>query len=222
MSTPQKKFTGYDGYITVAERIEAFYSNHPEGRINTFIIEHDVERGFILMRAEVYRKSDDAQPSSTGHAYEIRNEGHVNKTSYIENCETGAVGRAIALLGFEVKRGIASKEEMQKQDRMPANVKQMPYSNTAKPAEVRAISAQEAGKRLVDINAVTKTKEGYVIVAGTGSHLVQKIEGKVGCNCEAFVDSIDPDYQCEHIFAAFEYATRQKELDQKAAAESVR
>ncbi|MEW6125618.1 MAG: hypothetical protein AB1757_01030 [Acidobacteriota bacterium] len=105
-------------YVTVAERIEKFYREHPQGRIITHILEHDAERGFILMRAEVFRNADDAQPAATGHAYEYRDAGFVQKTSYIEVCETSSVGRALALCGFEVKRGIASREEMEKQTRM--------------------------------------------------------------------------------------------------------
>lgn len=105
-------------YVTVAERIEKFYERFPDGRIVTHIVEHDLERGFILMRAEIYRTPDDAQPAATGHAFEYRDGGYVQKTSYIEVGETSAVGRALALCGFEVKRGIASREEMEKQSRM--------------------------------------------------------------------------------------------------------
>ncbi|HXG92346.1 MAG TPA: hypothetical protein VNN73_08255 [Blastocatellia bacterium] len=105
-------------YITVAERIEKFYERYPEGRIITHIVEHDAERGFILMRAEVYRNADDALPAATGHAYELKTEGYVQRTSYIEVGETSAVGRALAMAGFEVKRGIASREEMEKTARM--------------------------------------------------------------------------------------------------------
>jgi hypothetical protein len=101
-------------YITVAERIEKFYERYPEGRIITHIIEHDAERGFILLRAEVYRNADDALPASTGHAYELKSEGYIQRTSYIEVGETSAVGRALAMAGFEVRRGIASREEMEK------------------------------------------------------------------------------------------------------------
>jgi hypothetical protein len=110
-------------YVTVAERIEKFYERYPEGRIVTTIIEHDAERGFILMRAEVYRNPDDALPSASGHAYEYRDAGYVQKTSYIEVGETSAVGRALALCGFEVKRGIASREEMEKPTRMAQSVR---------------------------------------------------------------------------------------------------
>lgn len=98
-------------YITVAERIDKFYQQYPEGRITTHIIEHDAERGFILMRAEVYRHPDDAMPAATGHAFEYRDAGHVQRTSYIETGETSAVGRALALCGFEAKRGLKGREQ---------------------------------------------------------------------------------------------------------------
>ena len=101
-----------DEYITVSERIEKFYAKFPQGRIITTIIEHSAETGFILIRAEVYREPDDALPSATGHAYELRSAGHVQAGSYVEVCETSSVGRALALLGFEVRRGVASREEV--------------------------------------------------------------------------------------------------------------
>ncbi len=115
---PQTRSNMLDDYQTVAERIDLFYDRYPDGRIITGIVEHDAERGFILIRAEVYRQLDDALPAATGHAFEMRSEGYVNKTSYIENCESSAVGRALAMLNFKTKRGIASREEMQKVERL--------------------------------------------------------------------------------------------------------
>lgn len=114
---PPQRNTPIQDYITVAERIEKFYERYPEGRIITNIIEHDPERGFILMRADVYRNAEDTLPTSTGHAYELKSEGYVQRTSYIEVCETSSVGRALALAGFEVRRGIASREEIMKSAR---------------------------------------------------------------------------------------------------------
>ncbi|MET0623091.1 MAG: hypothetical protein ABW250_08950 [Pyrinomonadaceae bacterium] len=101
-----------DEYITVSERIEKFYTKFPQGRILTTIVEHNAETGFILIRAEVYRDPEDALPAATGHAYEMRSAGHVQAGSYVEVCETSSVGRALALLGFEVRRGVASREEV--------------------------------------------------------------------------------------------------------------
>jgi hypothetical protein len=118
MSRPAGSRDRFEDYVPVAERLEKFYERFPDGRITTSIVEHNLESGFVLMRAEVYRSPDDASPAATGHAFEVRGESYVNKTSYIENAETSSVGRALAMLGFEVKRGIASREELQKTTRM--------------------------------------------------------------------------------------------------------
>ena len=118
MSRPTSSRDRFEDYVPVAERLERFYERYPDGRITTAIVQHDLDTGFVLMRAEVYRTPDDAQPAATGHAFEVRGESYVNKTSYIENAETSSVGRALAMLGFEVKRGIASREELQKTARM--------------------------------------------------------------------------------------------------------
>src|SRR5918999_3284396 len=101
-----------DEYVTVHERIERFYAKYPQGRITTTILEHNAETGFVLIKAEVFREADDALPAATGHAYELRSAGHVQQGSYVEVCETSSVGRALALLGFEVRRGVASREEV--------------------------------------------------------------------------------------------------------------
>ncbi|HEX7177007.1 MAG TPA: hypothetical protein VF240_17245 [Pyrinomonadaceae bacterium] len=149
-----------DNYVTVAERVAAFYQTYPQGRINTQIIQHDTETGFILMRAEIYRSTDDASPSATGHAFEVRSESYVNKTSYIENAETSSVGRALALLGFEVRRGIASREEMDKTARMQpperAPVERAPAekpSPSADKAATRAAAPKAEEEPPADINA---------------------------------------------------------------------
>jgi hypothetical protein len=124
-------------YITVHERIEKFYARFPQGRIITAIIEHDSETGFILMRAEVYRDPEDALPAATGHAYELQSAGHVQQGSYVEVCETSSVGRALALLGFEVRRGIASREEMERDARKQAAAATARQSEKAAPTQER-------------------------------------------------------------------------------------
>jgi len=123
-----------DNYVTVAERIAAFYHAFPLGRICTSIIEHDRESGFVLVRAEVYRSPDDASPAATGHAYEYKDTGYVQRTNYIEVAETSAVGRGLAFLNFETKRGIAPREEA---ERPPAHAKGEDTADS-RPAEARA------------------------------------------------------------------------------------
>ena len=98
-------------YITVNERIIKFYELYPEGRIITHIVSW--ADGIIIMKAEAYRDILDSQPSSTGHAYEKEGSSYINKTSALENCETSVVGRCLANLGLEIKRGVASREEVE-------------------------------------------------------------------------------------------------------------
>lgn len=105
-------------YIPVHARIAEFYEKYPDGRIVTEIVRLNEDSGFVCIKASAYRNRDDAEPSSTGHAFEIRGQGYVNTTSFIENGETSAVGRALANLGFKIDNGIASREEMQKVERM--------------------------------------------------------------------------------------------------------
>ena len=139
-----------DEYVTVHERIERFYAKFSQGRIITTVLEHDRESGFILIRAEVFREADDALPAATGHAYELRSAGHVQQGSYVEVCETSSVGRALALLGFEVKRGVASREEIERgvrkgQASAPARQSARPAPTEEKaaiPAEKPAIPAE--------------------------------------------------------------------------------
>jgi hypothetical protein len=133
MSRPGPTRDRFEDYVPVAERLERFYERYPDGRITTSIVQHDLETGFVLMRAEVFRSPDDAQPAATGHAFEVRGESYVNKTSYVENAETSSVGRALAMLGFEVKRGIASREELQKTARMQPESQPARAAATARP-----------------------------------------------------------------------------------------
>lgn len=96
-------------YVEVNTRIMKFYEKYPEGRILTEIVKWENE--VIVMKATTYRDNSDI-PASTGYAYEKEGSSFINKTSALENCETSAVGRALAILGFEIKKSVASKEEV--------------------------------------------------------------------------------------------------------------
>ena len=108
-----------DGYVPVNERIEAFYKAHPEGSVQCDI--HTLTDALVVMRATVYRSPDDPRPSIAHSMLGIPGRTNFTRGSEIENAETSAVGRAIAMLGFEVKRGMASREEVwNKHDSEPA------------------------------------------------------------------------------------------------------
>lgn len=108
-----------DDYVPVAERLVAFYDKYPEGSVQSDIIELSDKR--VVMRATVYRNAQDERPSIAHSALAIPGKTGFTRDSEIENAETSAVGRAIAMMGFEVKRGVASREEVQnKRDDGPA------------------------------------------------------------------------------------------------------
>lgn len=96
-------------YAEVNQRIKAFRMVHPEGKIETLMIKN--EGGICIFRACVY--SERHTLLGTGTAYEKEGSTFINKTSYIENCETSAVGRALGMAGFGIDTSIASAEEVQ-------------------------------------------------------------------------------------------------------------
>lgn len=99
-------------YETVEERLEKFWADNASGRIATSVHHYDAE--YVVFRAEVYRDIADSCPTATGYAEEKRGAGTVNKTNHVENCETSAIGRALANMGYATKGKRPSREEMQK------------------------------------------------------------------------------------------------------------
>ena len=98
-------------YIEVNERIKAFWQLCPEGRIETNI--YSIENGVCIIKAYVYENKEDERPRATGIAYEKEGSTFINKTSYIENCETSAVGRALGNAGIGIDTSVASADEVQ-------------------------------------------------------------------------------------------------------------
>ena len=99
-------------YATVAERIELFYRSHPNGRIQTELINRDAES--VTFKALVFRGEGDAVPAATGWATEREGDGDINTVACLENTETSAIGRALANLGYTASKQRPSVEEMQK------------------------------------------------------------------------------------------------------------
>ena len=98
-------------YVPVNERLRGFWNLYPNGRILTTLVSN--ENGVCVMRAEVYINKEDTIPTTTGTAYEKESSSFINKTSYIENCETSCIGRALGILGIGIEKSIASAEEVE-------------------------------------------------------------------------------------------------------------
>ena len=113
-------------YAIVNERVKAFRKVYPNGSITTEVV--SMTDGMIVMRATAC--DGEGKVLATGTAYEMEASSYINKTSYIENCETSAVGRALGFCGFGIDTAICSAEEVD-----------------------TAIKKQEAGKRAKQADA---------------------------------------------------------------------
>ncbi len=108
-------------YELVETRIGKFYSLYEDGRIVTenMTTKEERERGLWIIKARIYLTQDDHRmglPKATGYAFEVDGGFGANKTSALENCETSAIGRALANMGLHGNKR-SSREEMQKVER---------------------------------------------------------------------------------------------------------
>lgn len=94
-------------YVTVAERVKAFRSICPEGTIETEMILF--EAGRVIFKATI---RDEDRILATGYSEEKEGSTMINKTSFVENCETSAVGRALGFAGIGIDASMASAEEV--------------------------------------------------------------------------------------------------------------
>ena len=142
-------------YTEVNQRIKAYRMVYPNGSITTEILK--LEDGVVLMKATIL--NEDGVVIGTGLAQEKEDSTFINKTSYIENCETSAVGRALGMCGFGIDTSVASAEEVK-----TAMANQEPKQDTKKATkkneinEVVLMKAQKLNIKLEDVATYFKKK----------------------------------------------------------------
>ena len=99
-------------YETVEVRLEKFIKDYPNFRIATELESFQTNR--YIVKAYLYKDIKDEVSWATGYAEETISERGVNSTSALENCETSAIGRALANAGYAAKGKRPSREEMTK------------------------------------------------------------------------------------------------------------
>lgn len=133
-------------YAMVPARVQAFRTMCPDGYIGTEII--DMHDGVVTMQATV--KDETGKVLATGLAQEKETSSYINKTSYIENCETSAVGRALGMLGLGSDEQIASAEEL---------CNAVTQQTDQKPKSQIDEDAKFAAQALATINKIYKSPE---------------------------------------------------------------
>lgn len=144
------------GYIEVNQRIKAFRQVYPTGTISTDII--SLENGVVMMKATVL--DEDGKTLATGFAYEKESSSFINKTSFIENCETSAIGRALGFCGFGIDSSVASAEEVE--NAILNQNKQEHQERKASPKQVeilRKIYQGENLDKLLKFNKISKIED---------------------------------------------------------------
>lgn len=164
-------------YAMVNQRIKAFRMVYPEGFITTELLSN--ENGIAVFRAICgYRDANGGECIlGTGTAYEKEGSTFINKTSYIENCESSACGRALGMAGFGIDISVASAEEVQN---AMANQKQEPKAEDKKasPKQIELLLKWYTGpnlEKLLKANGIEKIAD---LPMAKASELIGKLTKK--------------------------------------------
>jgi hypothetical protein len=140
---------GFDlsNYETVEQRLVRWWAAYPNGRVYTCMMNYTGDA--CVFYCELYADKDDKVPVATGYAEEIKTDRGVNATSFVENAETSAIGRAIGncLLGSNGTPR-PSRNEMQKVERLSTSPQEhTPSGAFATPKQIGYIKklAKDAG-----------------------------------------------------------------------------
>lgn len=95
-------------YVMVKDRVSAFRREFPSWKIMTDIVHIDDDA--VVFKAAIM--DDDGHIIATGHAREEEGSNNINRTSHVENCETSAIGRALACLGIGIDDSFGSADEI--------------------------------------------------------------------------------------------------------------
>jgi len=143
---------GFDlsNYETVEQRLVRWWSAYPNGRVYTMMMNYTGDA--CVFYCELYADKEDKVPVATGYAEEIKSDRGVNATSFVENCETSAIGRAIANCPLQALSSgpRPSRNEMQKVERLttpPQPQEHTPTGAFATPKQIGYIKklAKDAG-----------------------------------------------------------------------------
>jgi hypothetical protein len=157
-------------YVLVSDRILAFNNDFQNGSIKTDLISAP-NAEMVVVKAVVTPDMAKPERSFTGYSQAKWGDGYINKTSALENAETSAVGRALAMMGIGVIDSIASVDEINKAEAVSKGGEQ----STEDPEwmETEPLKCEKCGKQAKVLSGKTKAGKAYKGVAcnsGDKSH----------------------------------------------------
>ena len=129
-------------YELVEDRLKKFWKDNPNGRIETEVLHITDDGSCVTVRALCYKDAEDINPVTTGIAQETKGQGgFANADAWMENCETSAIGRALANWNYQGNgKKRPSKEEMSKVAKQPATKKQVVQETTTSPSKISEVA----------------------------------------------------------------------------------
>ena len=168
---------GFDlsNYETVEQRLVRFWAAYPNGRVYTCMMNYTGDA--CVFYAELYADKEDKVPVATGYAEEVKSDRGVNATSFVENCETSAIGRAIANCPLQAPASgpRPSRNEMQKVERLttsPQPQVHTPSGAFATPKQLAFIKQLAKKKGMDDLELLLLAQE----ISGDDGMVVELIK----------------------------------------------
>jgi len=161
-----------DNYETVEDRLKAYWNDNPEGRISTEVVHETADGTCVTIKAEIYIKNTDEHPVATGIAQETKGQGgFANTDAWVENCETSAIGRALANWKYQgAKSPRPSKQEMSKVGNKPADVKVEKPKMTSDKEELQVLekAKQDFAESITETPKTPKADQMNMLIDGFG------------------------------------------------------
>jgi hypothetical protein len=175
MATPMD-----NGYKMVSERHAQFCVDHPQGvvrnEVEHFVFDPATGKGFVTVKSVVWKDRSSAvkgePPDGEGNAsMPIPGPTNFTRNSEVENAETSALGRALAMIGYHAKESLASGEEIASKD--DGSPKEYKTSDPSKPASEAQIKKMFGDAKRAGID--TSTADGkkvlqQIVLSATGKH----------------------------------------------------
>jgi len=159
-----------DNYETVEDRLKVFWNDNPEGRIETEILHITPDGQCVTIQASVFKQEEDARPVATGIAQETKGQGgFANADAWMENCETSAIGRALANWKYQgAKAPRPSKQEMSKVGNKAADVIVEKPKMTTDKEETKVLekAKQDFAKSIQDKPSTVKADQMNMLIDG--------------------------------------------------------